>query len=242
MKKILSIFVCAIALVQANIFSLGESVDSFIVGYESFNCFHCTTVDDLLRLFPVGLDESKPFDQILEMIVARQKDNVQGVIEFLRSAHADKSEVDREAYICKYFLEGEPDAQSYIRKYYTARYIDFVQGKSQLLVSINAEKKVRGLFFFTLDHTFNNALLICGECLIDVPREHIFTVLPRVWDIIARNFCGESQVLILGVPKAATPVMDKGFIQPLKMKQCHYTGSLIDSEIYNVFQWSIGRE
>jgi hypothetical protein len=239
MKKILSIFVCVIILMQGNLLSLGEPVASFIAGYENFNCFHCTTVEDLVRLFPLESDDSRPFDQILEMIVERQKDNVQGAIEYLRRTHSNLSEADREAYICKYFLEGESDAQSYIRKYYTARYENFAQGKSQLLIPVNAAKKIRGVFFFTVDQTFNNALLMCGECLIDTPKEHTFKILSQVWNIIARNFCADSQVLILGVPKAATPIMDKGFIQPAQMKPCEYTGSFIDCEIYDVFKRSI---
>lgn len=242
MKKLLSILVLAFALAQGSLFGLGEPVACFVINYESFNCFHCTTVEDLLRLFPLESGDAQPFDRILEMIVARQKDNVQGAINYLRTQYQELNEEDREAYICKYFLEGEVDAQSYIRKYYTARYENFVQGKSQLLVCVNAVREVRGVFFFTVDNTFNKALLICGECLIDVPKEHTFTVLPRVWDIIARNFCVDSLVLILGVPKAATPVMDKGFIHPAKMKQCEYTGSLIDREIYDVFERAIEQE
>lgn len=241
MKKLLSIFVYAFVLIQANIFGLGDPLESFIVGYESFNCFHCTTQEDLQRIFS-NSDNSQPFDSILEMIVDLQTANVQRTMSHLHAQHANKSEAERENYIRQYFLEGEPDAQSYIRKYYTTRYNDFVQKKSQLLIGVNATREIRGIFFFTVDATFNSALLICGECLIDIPKEYTFKILLQVWEIIARKFCENAKVLILGIPKAATPVMDRGFIHPTKMKPCEYTGSLINREIYDVFERPIEPE
>lgn len=242
MKKLLSILICAIVFVQGYIFGMQEPIATINVGNEKIHCFHCVKKENLQKFLSPELAQLQAFDVILDMITERQQAHVKGAIEYLRTQYANKNEEEKEAYICKYFLEGEADAQSYIRKYYTDRYENFVQGESQLLVAVNAMGQIRGIFFFTIDLTFNNALLICGESLIGVPKELTFTLLPGVWNIIAQMFCPNSQVLILGVPKVAVPMMDKGFIQPAQMKPCEYTGNRINCEIYEVFERVIERE
>lgn len=205
MKTVFQSFICVIAVMYGSL--LGNYVGELAFNDATFNCHRYTSENR-------GILTNEYLNSIVPELVQKETPHVQKELDNPTST----------------FTTDPLNAEEYITNYYRAIFSRFDEGKAQALVCTNQDQKCVAIVFFSQDTSFNNALWLERNIVLNglnIPYFLISIFLQALRTMILSHFYPNAQQTIIALPKGAE-LIAKYMSTNLGYAPCDYTGTAIN--------------